>query len=77
MGGESGKRSEGRRSHSHGALSMGTEPAHRSQPPSGAKADGRGYGIGSKPGTVHDARSWRTRLPNSIAPGIAPERRMG
>ncbi len=55
MGGESGKRSEGRRRHSHRA-SRRTERAPRSQPPYGAKVDGRGYGIGST-GTMNDPAS--------------------
>jgi len=49
MGGESGKRSEGRRRHDWKAMSRRRERAPRSQPPDGAKADGRGFGIGSKP----------------------------
>jgi hypothetical protein len=48
MGAASGKRSEGRRRHSRGAMARRTERAPRSQPPSGAQADGRGHGIGSK-----------------------------
>jgi len=48
MGKESGKHSEGRRRHSWRAMSRRRERAPRSQPPDGAKADGRGFGIGSK-----------------------------
>ena len=58
MGGESGKRSEGRRRHSWRAMSRRRERAPRSQPPDGAKADGRGFGIGSQsysPSTNHCA----------------------
>ena len=47
MGGESGKRSASRR-HSWRAMSRRRQRAPRSQPPDGAKADGRGSGIGSK-----------------------------
>jgi hypothetical protein len=48
MGAESRKRSEGRRRHTWKDMSRQRERAPRSQPPDGAKADGRGFGIGSK-----------------------------
>jgi hypothetical protein len=46
MRGESGKRSASRR-HGWRAMSRRCERAPRSQAPDGAKADGRGFGIGS------------------------------
>ncbi len=49
MGGERGKHSEGRRRHSWRATSMRPERAPCSQPRDGARADGSGSGIGSKP----------------------------
>jgi hypothetical protein len=48
MGGESGKRSEGRRRHSWSAMSRRHGRAPRSQPPDDAKPDGRGSRIGSQ-----------------------------
>jgi hypothetical protein len=47
MGAESGKRSASRR-HSWRAVSRRRERAPRSEPPDGARVDGRGFGIGSK-----------------------------
>jgi hypothetical protein len=47
MGGESGKRSASRR-HSWTVIWGRRERASRSPPPDGAKAGGRGFGIGSK-----------------------------
>jgi hypothetical protein len=61
MGGESGKRSRERRRHSWRAMSRRRERAPGSQPPDGAKADGRGFGVGSKPAPFETAAE-KTRL---------------
>jgi hypothetical protein len=62
MGGERGKRGAGR-GQSGGALSRWRGRAHGSQPPDGAKADGRGFGIGFKheqaPGTLEKSEERR------------------
>lgn len=73
MGGESGKRSEGRRRHSWRAMSRRRERAPRSQPPDGAKADGRGFGIGSKGEPRNDGRSLTGRMDHAHRMGVSDE----